>query len=193
MSVTLDSTVSGQLSNSYVDLSYADSYWLDHYSNTKSAQWATLSPAQETRLLVLACASIERYKYVSGYLRPPGYWHSELDRNSGLVIQLNTDNQPLRAVYRQKLQFPRNLDYDVNGVFYIPEDIKIAQCEQALYLLNLDEDAMAQRLQGVRESSVSVGDISIKQQFDTGSTALSPISRELLSQFFFASNSWRRA
>ncbi len=194
MAVTLDSTISGWYANSYADLAYADAFWADHYSSTKSAQWGTLSNTQKTHLLIRSCSVIERFKFtVTGYLRPADYWHSEFNRVTGLVVQMTSDRRPLRAAYRQKLQFPRSLDYDINGAFYIPPDIMDAQCEQAMYLLNFDEDAMASRIQGITQNSLTVGSIHVSQNFAAGGSSLAPMAREILSQYFFVSNEWRRS
>jgi hypothetical protein len=194
MAVTLDNTISGWYANSYADLVYADSYWEDHYSSTKTDQWSALSDEQKTHLMLVACSVIERYKFTAtGFMRPPDYWHSEFNRQSGLVVQLTSDNRPIRAAYRQKLQFPRSFDYTIDGVWFIPDDIMRAQCEQAMYILNFDEDSMSQRLQGITQNSLTVGSVHVSQTFSAGGSALAPMAREILSQYFFVSNSWRRA
>lgn len=194
MALTLNTIISDQFANSYVDIAFCDTYWSGHYSTTKAAQWAALNTTQKTSVLLNACKVIERFKYTEpGYLRPPEYWHSQFNRVTGLVVQITWDRRPLRAAYRQKLQFPRSLDYDQTGAFYIPEDIKAAQCEQAVYLLNFDEDALASRLQGISQDALTVGTIHISQSVASGGSSLAPMAREFLSQYFYSSNSWKRS
>lgn len=199
MALTLDNTVSGQFANSFVDVTYADSYWSGHYSTTKAAQWAALTTNQKTSALIQACSILERFKFAETMQASrPEFFHSKYFRTTGLVVQLTYQRRAIRASYHQKLQFPRSLDYDTTGAFYIVEDVKMAQCEQALYLLNFDESLMSSAQQGLQSESVSVGSIKTSQTFSSAgsagaSTALAPMAREFLSQYFLTVTPIKRA
>lgn len=191
--LTLDTTLSGRFANSYVDVAYCDDYWKEHYSEIKADLWLGLSAAQKTSTLVQACNIIERFKFTEGGLRPADYFHSEFNRNTGLVVQMTFDRRPIRAGYLQKLQFPRSLDYNDDGTYYVPEPVKMAQCEQAVYLLSFDDSVLANRLQGITQDSLSVGSVRTAQNVAAGGTSLSPMAMEFLSQYFVRSTEIRRA
>jgi hypothetical protein len=192
--LTLDTSISGKFANSYVDVAYCDDYWTTHYSETKADLWLGLSAAQKTSTLVQACNVLERFKFTEGgFLRPSDYFHSEFNRNTGLVVQMTFDRRPIKAGYLQKLQFPRSLDYTEEGTFYIPEPVKMAQCEQAVYLLSFDDSVLSNRLQGVTQDSLAVGTVRTAQNVASGGTALAPMAMEFLFPYFVRSTEIRRA
>src|SRR5262249_49375286 len=106
------------------------------------------------------------------------------------VFQFNDIRIPVRFFYYQALQFPRNLDVDVNtGQTFIPEEVLMAQCEQAIYSLSFDETAIANRLQGVTEDTTSLGNIRVRQNLVSDGTEFSPSALEHLKKFFLKTSS----
>lgn len=189
MALAIDSTVGGTESNSYVSLTYANSYWADHYNSTKAAQWAALNDAKKTTLLIHACAVIEGIRFtkssLTGDYRRPRHF---LNRNTGLVQPVPEYGSPVKYDVLQRLQFPRNLDIDDSGVKFIPEPVLMAQCEQALFLLTADESVAVSRMQGVLEETVKAGPVSVSQKFASAegapSVQFAPPAVELLRPFF---------
>jgi len=193
MAVTLDSSIGKSTSNSYVDTDYASDYWENHFSAAKAAQWAALGDDQQAQLLVQACRVIETARYT--HFVSVSEYTLHYDSASGQVIDLALTAEPVKYYYNQKLQFPRNLDVDDAGKLYIPEPVKMAQCEQAIYLLNFDETAMANRLQGVVSDSVSVGrgQIHLNQQYVSEGSSFAPMALEFVRPFFVKGARMRRA
>jgi hypothetical protein len=184
MALTLNSTISDDAANSYVTLAYCDAYWDDHYLTLKAASWAALTDPQKIAALIHGCRAIEALRFTERLDR-----HRDLsfgrDLRSNLVRLQDTDRKtPRKAVGTQSLQFPRNLDYDADGVYYIPEAVMMSQCEQAVFMLTADESAQLSSIQGLKSESVRVGNVSVSQEF-TGKVGpnVSPVSVNMLSPF----------
>lgn len=187
--MTLDNTLAGETANSYCSLDYADAYWTAHYNATLSAQWLALAEPQKIMLLVQACRSIERIRFVIPTTLPNYALH--YDRRSGKVVDLNLSRDPVRYYYYQKLQFPRNLDIYYEqappptpiGSLYMREEPMNAQCEQAVYLLNVDTSAVANKLMGITLETIGLGKQQIQQtqQYGGNGTLLSPVAVEIVS------------
>jgi hypothetical protein len=189
MAVTLTSTLAGEYSNSYVDIAYCDAYWSGHYSTTKGAQWSALTDGQKTRLLIQACRIIETARFTVKVDLDVDY-SLVYDRRTHNVLSLAEDQPAVKYYYYQALQFPRSIDRDTTtGETYIPEPIKEAQCEQAVYTLNFDDSILANVLQGVATDSLAVGDVRIAQTLVRGGSAISPVALEHLKPFLLKSSS----
>jgi hypothetical protein len=185
MAVVLDNTLSGEVSNSYVEVEYADAYWTAHYSTVKAALWAALTTPRKEMVLVQACRVIETVRFCEPFRydrRTQVEYHH--DRRSGLVVQYDDETRPIRAFSTQSLQFPRNLDRDsLTGEYYIPEALMMAQCEQAVYLLSFDDSVLSNSMQGVQSESIAAGSVRISQQIAAGGSMLSPTAYELVKPF----------
>jgi hypothetical protein len=183
MAITLDNTVGGEMSNSYCDVDYCDEYWQNHYSSVKAALWTALSAPKKESLLVAACRVLEIVKCVDGGQNYQDY-SLLYDRLTGTVMQMSENRESVRYYYHQALQFPRNRDRDTEtGDVYIPEPVLMAQCEQAVYLLSFDETALATRLQGIGRDTVSVGGVTLTQEFARPGSTVSPMALEFLTPF----------
>jgi len=135
VAVLVDDTISGEYSNSYINVAYADEYFSDHFDTTKTSTWEALGDGQKQSLLVQAALIIEQFKYTYVLERRELTLH--YDSQTGLVHDFLHVQYPVRYTWNQNLQFPRNLDVDsISGDTYIPEAVKIAQCEQAIFLKN---------------------------------------------------------
>jgi hypothetical protein len=185
MAMTLDATLAGEHSNSYVTVVYCDDYWTQHFATAKAAQWAALTTGRKEALLIMACRVLERVRCT--YPAPSRYNSPRplhLDRSSGLVVEYPDYSRPVKSSVIQALQFPRNIDRE-NGssTLFIPEAVMMAQCEQALYLLNFDDSILASRMQGVTSDSLEIPGVGIKQSLSGTGSALAPMALEYLAPF----------
>lgn len=190
--LTLDATLATKSANSYVTVVYCDEYWGQHYSATKAAQWLALSTTQKQALLIQACRIIERVRFTAN-LDPSSDIHLFYDRSTQKVMQVRDDELAVKYNHFQSLQFPRNLDRDPDtGTLYIPEAIKMAQCEQAAHILSFDESALANRLQGIESDSVAVGTVRTSQTYGGAGSMLAPMALEFINPFVMKSGRLRR-
>lgn len=198
--LTLDSTIAGETSNSYCTLEYANNYWAGHYNSSLSDQWAALTDTQKIMLLIQACRVIERVRFVYPQALP--HYALQYDRRTRKVVNLNLTRDPVKYYYYQKLQFPRNIDiYYLQpppgvpiGSLYIREEPMQAQCEQAMYILNLDTTALSNKLQGISLDTFGLGKQQIEQtqQYGGVGSMLSPIAVEILSGLMVRDGKMRR-
>lgn len=180
----LDSGLSLETSNSYCNITYAATYWAEHYDSIKAAQWAALTNTQQQRLLIKACQVIEGLRFTIPITLPEYAIH--YDRHTGKVLDLSLTRQPVKFFYYQRLQFPRNLDVyyftPPTGETYMRQELKDAQCEQAIYLLNFDESALANRIMGLTLEKISVGKgaVATTQEYGAAGSSLSPTAYEFV-------------
>jgi hypothetical protein len=108
--MALDATVGGTTSNTYCDQAWADAY---HVNRTFNPEWAALTAQQKESVLIFAQRILSQQLYL-------GY----------------------RVTYTQSLRWPRNNLFDRDGWFIsylvVPDFIKDAQAELALYLIRED-------------------------------------------------------
>ncbi len=103
---TIDATIAGPQSNSYVTLAFADGYFAD---TLEARDWFSASPEDRARALISATRKIdEEFRYY------------------GRAYDTTTP---------QALKFPRDSDHDAQGNLEIPDGIEYATCELALHLL----------------------------------------------------------
>lgn len=186
-SLKFDSSLSGQYSTSYCDLAWAEAYFQNHYNAVNATTWDALAPNQQQAALIVGCRVIETARFTN-YVRPTDYAFF-YDYITGMVRQLAERMEPIRYQNSQRLQFPRNVDIDiVTGLSFIPEEILMAQCEQALYMLSYDGQAVANRMQGIIESRTSVGRnaVSVTEQYLNAGSAFSPMALELARPLFLS-------
>jgi hypothetical protein len=203
MSVLLDATIAGEFSNSYVDITYADQFFEADSDTARNDAWSALGDDQKQRLLVQATYAIEAFRFTyNSYYRDQNY---EYDSRSQKVIRISVDHDPVRYDASQNLQFPRNFDINLNtGLPYIPEPIKMAQCEQALYTVTFDNSSIVKVTGGIKSEEVEIaGQIrrAVTYQDAASITAtgtsvvsgISPIVFQYLSSFIARSSKARRA
>lgn len=191
--LTLDNTIAVVTSNSYCDVNYANAYFQGHYNSAYLSQWASLSPQQQTQLLMAACRVIETARFTN-YV-PISEYTLHYDRITGKILDITLTREPVKYYYYQRLQFPRNLDIDPNtNLIYIPEPILMAQCEQAVYLLNYDQSAVQKRTTGITQENVAIGKggISVAQTFVHSGSAFAPMALEFCRPFFITGQRMRR-
>jgi hypothetical protein len=180
--MALDTTIGGSTTDSYVDIDDtvenqvvvargADSYFADHYHVAKATTWADLTTAQKESVLRAAANVLDTLRFTDSLVYP-AYWN-------------------------QSRTFPRNIDWD-NG-YYIPPEVRDAQCEQAIFLVSFDESAYAAQIQGIYAESIQAGPVRISTQYGgrTGSavspTMVSPLAFELVRPYIRRSSQRLRA
>jgi len=159
MAIELDATSSGGSANTYVTVAEADAYFAAHFSQAKTSAWSWLEAHQKVSSLRLACSIIETLPFHGGSVGP--------------------------AVWDQALQFPTTEDYADNA-YAVPQVVKDAQCEQAMYLLTADEASMTAQMQGIWEESVQAGDVKVGTVYSGGGVTASmvaPLSFQLLRPY----------
>lgn len=191
MAVLVDTTISGEYANSYVTVAYADEYFSDHFDTTKQTTWEALGDGQKQTLLVQATLIIEQYKFTYVLERRELTLH--YDPQTGTVHDFLHVQYPVRYTWNQNLQFPRNLDVDsTTGDTYIPEAVKIAQCEQAVSLKDFSATNTTKVLAGIKSESVELpGPIKKATTYQDGSTvstfiqsaSVSPLALQYLSPY----------
>lgn len=172
----IDATVGGEDSNSYVTLTASDTYFENHWLLAKQETWLDLTDGQKESALKVAVQIIDSLRlldkeYTTGSLP------AALLVNDGYGVVIH------RQLVNQRLVFPRNIDIDSAGDPFIPQEVKDAQCEQAIFMLSVDEGQLATQLSGVVEEAASTGGVRIYQQFGGKGTMLAPMAYELLKKF----------
>lgn len=194
MPQTLDTTLAGPEANSYCDVAYATDYWANHFSTIKASAWNALTTTQKTQVLIQATRVVETVKFTNDVAISEYYLH--YDRLTHQVLDMTMSRDPVKYYYYQKLQFPRNKDFDpITQALYMPEPLKMAECEQAVYLLSFDDTAIANRLQGIVNDTIEIGknQIHLSQQYAINGSMLSPMAVEFIRPFFIRSSKQKRA
>jgi|Deesub1362A_J573_1020465.scaffolds.fasta_scaffold01257_11 hypothetical protein len=126
--MALDATVAGESANSYVTVTEADTYLANHL---EGETWNSKSTAEKERLLITATRQIDSLRIKDEHLP-------------------YDDNQALK--------FPRSYDTDDDGNPEIPQAVKDAVCEQAVFLLT--SGTGRSKLQQAGVSDMRLGDMS---------------------------------
>lgn len=108
---TADSYVSAGFANSYFETVEINTGWTNLSVNSTGTLSAT---TRKENLLKQATREIDNYFRFNGNK----YW-----------------TYPYGDPNYQALQFPRNYNFDDDGEVYIPDEVKYATCEQALWIL----------------------------------------------------------
>jgi hypothetical protein len=199
MAVILNTKVSGTHTdgtNSYVDTAYADDYFSNHWLAANSAAWDALDDAPKATLLIAAARVIESARFTNIVVHTDWRFHRYYNRLTMQIMNFQLLREPVKYFFYQLMQFPRNLDIDlVGGLPYIPEAIKMAQCEQAVYMLTFDQSALSNRLQGITSDAIGVGrsQILLKQTYGSEGTMFAPQAYEMIKPFLVRNVRQRRA
>jgi hypothetical protein len=202
MTVLVDASVSGTYANSYVSIAYADQYFDQHYDTSKTTTWTALSDDQKQTLLVESAILIDSLRFT--YNLALYDYNYEYDQPLQKVVTVANTTEPVRYSVLQNMQFPRNIDIDPNtGQPFIPEPIKLAQCEQAIFLKSFSDTAVAKIQTGVTSEEVEIAGQIRKavtyQGFrgpggvDTSSAAFAPLAVQYVSAFLIRNPRLRRA
>lgn len=157
MACTIDATVGGAASNSYVTVAEADAY---HEAHVSGATWAAASADAKCRALVSATRQIDAYVE----------WTVE--------SVVASDAQAL-AWPRVGMVDPRTQDVVSSGV--LPTRLKEATCEQARALLAGDRSAeLSQDVEGVRRLVAGAVELEFQEGGIRGRPVLVPSAWALL-------------
>jgi hypothetical protein len=150
--------------DSYGTVAEANAYFASHWSEVKQLTWDALSTAQKERLLKTATNVIESLRFLDDY-----------DGIAGIITKLD----PL-----QRLSFPRNLE----GI--VPDEVKEAEFEQAVYLVNFDDSTISARMSGIYKEEVRAGSVSVSNTYGANyrggggqATYVAPLAVDLLRPY----------
>lgn len=174
--MAIDTTVGGSASNSYVTVAEATDYFASHWSTTKTALWNGLSQAQQERLLMSATSVIETVRFLDKELGS-----GALPR--ALVSRDEYDITIHRLEMDQRLSFPRNLDIDDSGNGFVPQPVKDAECEQAVYMIAFDDSIISSQIQGIEQENLTAGPVTIHQRYVGKGSFMAPLALELLRPY----------
>ena len=173
--MAIEATVGGENSNSYITLAEAEAYFAERLH---ADAWAGASEADKEKALLTACRRIEAHR-LQVHRRPYGFPYdlpNALDRPADPLAPADPD---------QALSFPRQRDLDQSGNYAIPDQVKQAQCEEALALLAQGAEQERRRsLQATGVKSFSVDGLS--ETYETGAARqmlISAEARSLLAPF----------
>jgi hypothetical protein len=171
-----------------VTLNEANAYFNSHYLTAKKTAWTALASPQKESVLKRACQLLETLLVLDDQL-------STGRLPVALVVDLGYDLSVHRSEYNQRLQFPRNLDVDLTGEPFVPQEVKDAQCEQAVYLLAFDDTTLITIGQGIVEDAVTAGAVKSYTKYSEGKapTYLSPHVIELMRPYLRPTSRLRRA
>jgi hypothetical protein len=184
--MALDATVGGANSDSYVTLAEANTFFANHYSEAKSSAWSELSTPQKESALKRATQILDSLRVLDNE-----YGTGALPL--ALVIDNSYDVTIHRQLVNQRLQFPRNIDINADDDAFIPQNVKDAECEQAIHLLTFDEATLGTQLLGIRTETVAAGPVRIRQEFGTLGSHISPMAIELMREFLRPTRRVQRA
>lgn len=184
--MALDVTVGGPNSDSYIDVANADTYFANHWSVAKASAWAALNTSQKEAVLRRACKLLDSMRVLDtelGYgVLPPQF-----------VERYRYDLTIHRQMANQALNFPRNIDCDINGTPFIPSAVPDAQCEQAVYLLAFDDSAIAARLTGISEETLSAGPVRTHTVYKPFGNSFAPAAVDLMRPYLRPTRTVQRA
>jgi hypothetical protein len=174
--MALITTVAGSDTDSYISVRDTDLYFNGHWSLTKQDSWNAMETAQKERLLKTATHVLETMRF--------------LDREAGgtalpesLILNADDDIEIRRYSVTQRLSFPRNVDVDADGVPFVPQAIKDATCEQAVYIITFDEAVLATQYTGIIAETAEAGSVRMYANYGRLGTMLSPIAAELIRPY----------
>lgn len=185
--MALITTVAGANSDSYVSVAEANAYFASHWSLAKNELWSALNPAQKERVLRAATQVLEGLRFLDD------------EHGYGALLPLSLreagqfDYTICRLEPTQRLQFPRNVDIDANNVAFVPQEVKDAQCEQAVYMLSFDDSQISNQMQGVMEEAIAAGNVRVYTQYSRRGTFVAPLALQLVSPFLRRGTRIKRA
>lgn len=177
-----DSTIAGPTANSYAPVAEADTYFASHWDTAKANTWVALQQAQKERLLMSGTSRLETLRVldqeIGGSIMPlPTALWPDVSFFNGQIMRYDAE---------QALQFPRNIDVKLTSGAYtpfIPEPVKEALFEQAIYLMAINEDVLAAQALGLEKQSAQAGTVNTYESYTGRGTTLAPMAVDLMRQY----------
>ena len=149
MAVTIDATVGGANANSYITLAEADAFVEAMVLSTDAAQWDSGNTDSRNRALTAAAQRLDRERFLGARTNDTQalQWPREGVRKPDTYVRSYTSGFPFRLTE----------DYYTNTE--IPDQVKRAQIELAVYLHN-NKDGIS--LSGLNDyKNVKIGSIDV--------------------------------
>ena len=157
LNYTFDATVAGASATSYVTAADADNYIA---VRPEANSWASLTEAQKQAYLMQATADVDRLRFIGR-------------KYNGLETDESASNY-------QRLKFPRS----VQASEYIPEEVQLATCVQALYILaNAGKHDETAKLAGQGAVSISISGAMQMNVRQTPHSQICPEAKRLLARW----------
>jgi hypothetical protein len=178
--MALVSTVAGSDSDSYISLEDAELYFADHWQTSKRTAWLDLTEGQKERVLrtatnILESINVLDNEYGGSRMLLPAALRDEFTMFRGEVMRYDA---------AQRLNFPRNVDISLDVYQpYIPISVEEALCEQAVYMLSLNEDALTAQMLGYRSQEATAGSVSSIERYTGGGQLFAPMAVALMKPF----------
>ena len=149
MAVTIDATVGGASANSYLTLAQADAYVEAMIESADVAKWGTGGADSRNRALTAAAERLDRERFIGARTNDTQarQWPREGVRKPDTYVRTYTAGFPFRLTE----------DYYTNSE--IPDQIKRAQIELAVYLHNNVEGIGLGGLEDFK--TVKLGDLEV--------------------------------
>jgi hypothetical protein len=149
MAVTIDATAGGANANSYITLAQADAYVEAMINSTDVSKWSTGTDDNRNRSLAAAAQRLDRERFIG----------ARATDTQALQWPRTGVRKPDTYVNTYATGFPFRISEDYFTDTEIPDQIKRAQIELAVYLHN-NTDGIS--LSGLNDyKSVSIGSISV--------------------------------
>ena len=149
MAVTIDATAGGANANSYITLSEANTFVEAMISSTDVSKWTTGTDDTRNRALAAATQRLDRERFIG----------ARATNTQALQFPRTGVRRPDTYVNTYATGFPFRISEDYFSETEIPDQIKRAQIELAVYLKN-NTDGIS--LSGLNDyKSVSIGSISV--------------------------------
>ena len=149
MAVTIDATAGGANANSYITLSEANTFVEAMISSTDVSKWTTGTDDTRNRALAAATQRLDRERFIG----------ARATNTQALQFPRTGVRRPDTYVNTYSVGFPFRISEDYFSETEIPDQIKRAQIELAVYLHN-NTDGIS--LSGLNDfKSVKIGNIDI--------------------------------
>ncbi len=171
MAVTIDATVGGASANSYITLADADSLVEAMISSTDVSKWATGSTDSKNRALAAATQRLDRERFLGART------------NSTQALQWPREGVRKPDTYIQSFShgFPFRLTEDYYTNTEIPDQVKRAQVELAVYLHNNVEGISLGGLEDFKNVKVGSLDVTPDKSGAVGADRLPPMFERYLT------------
>ena len=171
MAVTIDATVGGASANSYITLADADSLVEAMISSTDVSKWATGNTDSRNRALAAATQRLDRERFLGART------------NSTQALQWPREGVRKPDTYIQSFShgFPFRLTEDYYTNTEIPDQVKRAQVELAVYLHNNVDGISLGGLEDFKNVKIGSLDVTPDKSGAVGADRLPPMFERYLT------------
>ena len=171
MAVTIDATAGGASANSYITLAQADAYVEAMIESADVAKWSTGSADSRNRALTAAAQRLDRERFVG----------ARATDTQGLQWPRTGVRKPDTYVNTYATGFPFRISEDYFTDTEIPDQIKRAQIELAVYLHNNVEGISLGGLEDFKNVKIGSLDVTPDKTGAVGADRVPPMFERYLT------------